>query len=128
MKEIAIDTSFYIDLVSGVVAVKDIIEHVDRIYVSPIVIGEVLCGLKGRSNRAELARRLDDFCFAPGVEIVALTMKTAEHYAQICAYLREQGTPIPTNDLWIAASAMEHGLALATNDRHFSKIPHLMLI
>jgi predicted nucleic acid-binding protein len=61
------------------------------------------------------------------VGIVLITEDTAERYARIYAYLRTAGRPIPTNDLWIAASAMEHGAELLTTDRHFLDVPQIVV-
>ncbi|NOX61747.1 MAG: type II toxin-antitoxin system VapC family toxin, partial [Chloroflexi bacterium] len=56
-----------------------------------------------------------------------ISQETAERYARIYAYLRQIGRPIPTNDLWIAASALEHNAELLTADRHFLAIPHILV-
>ena len=84
---------------------------------SSISIGELLSGFKGgareRENRDELAEFLD----TPRVSIYRVSEDTAEFYAEILNGLRSAGTPIPTNDIWIAAQAMEHGLRLVSMDR-----------
>ena len=64
---------------------------------------------------------------SPRVKVVPTTAETAERYARIYAYLRSQGRPIPTNDLWIAASAMEHGAELITLDHHFQNMPQIAI-
>jgi len=51
--------------------------------------------------------------------------ETAEHYARIFVQLKRAGTPVPDNDLWIAAIALEFDLTLITRDRHFERIPQL---
>jgi predicted nucleic acid-binding protein len=65
------------------------------------------------------------FLDAPRVEILPVTEETAEYYAIVYKDLRAKGRPIPTNDLWIAAAAMEHGLALVSRDRHFGEVEGL---
>ncbi|MFH7327123.1 PIN domain-containing protein, partial [Desulfurivibrio sp. C05AmB] len=82
------------------------------------------CGNRERLNRDELESFLD----SPRVELLPVEEETAEFYAQIFADLKLRGRPIPTNDLWIAASAMQHGLALATYDDHFSSVSGLLLV
>ena len=74
-------------------------------------------------NRNEL----DQFLDSPRVYTIAIDDETAEFYAQIFSELRLKGRPIPSNDLWIAASALQHGLALASYDEHFSHISGLLL-
>jgi len=60
------------------------------------------------------------------VRIVEIDEETAERYAVVTDYLRRAGTPVPTNDLWIAASAMQHGLKVLTADAHYLKIPQVI--
>ena len=81
-------------------------------------------GDKDAGNRAVLR----DFLTRPRVRVVPLTATTAEFYAHILAGLRARGTPIPTNDIWIAACAMEHGASPATSDRHFASVPGLLCL
>jgi tRNA(fMet)-specific endonuclease VapC len=63
----------------------------------------------------------------PTVEVLLPDRETAEQYARLFVQLKRAGTPIPDNDLWIAALALQHGLRLVTRDAHFSKIPQLLL-
>jgi tRNA(fMet)-specific endonuclease VapC len=69
--------------------------------------------------------RLHRFLAEPGVEVLYASESTTYHYAGLYRQLRNQGTPIPTNDLWIAALVIEHQLMLATRDRHFASVPQL---
>jgi tRNA(fMet)-specific endonuclease VapC len=62
------------------------------------------------------------------VDLLSVDDGTAEFHAQIFADLKQKGRPIPTNDLWLAASAMQYGLALATYDDHFTSISGLLLV
>jgi predicted nucleic acid-binding protein len=95
------------------------------IAVNPIILGELRAGfLRGvhrRKNEGELRR----FLASARVFVVAIDEETAERYAVIVDSLRAAGTPIPTNDVWIAASAMQHGLGVLTTDRHFHRIPQV---
>ncbi|MBK8098871.1 MAG: PIN domain-containing protein [Planctomycetes bacterium] len=78
-------------------------------------------GSRARANERTLQR----FLSKPGVDILLATEATTHHFAGLHAQLRAQGTPIPTNDLWIAALVVEHGLVLCSRDRHFAAIPQL---
>ena len=125
MRAILLDTNAYTAFMLGAAEVVDVVAHADRLYLNSIVLGELLggfaAGTREPKNRAELARFLD----SPRVEVLPITADTADSYALIYVGLRRKGHPIPTNDLWIAASAMEHGAALLTRDAHFSHIDGL---
>ena len=125
MRAILLDTNAYTAFMLGAAEVVDVVAHADRLYLNSIVLGELLggfaAGTREPKNRAELARFLD----SPRVEVLPITADTADSYALIYAGLRRKGHPIPTNDLWIAASALEHGAALLTRDAHFSHIDGL---
>ncbi len=128
MKRIIVDTNFYVAFKKGNDAAVLTIQRADYIAVNTIVLGELLagfrCGDKERGNREEL----DAFLDSPRVDFLLIDDTTAEFYAQIFAELKQRGRPIPTNDLWLAASAMQHGLALATYDQHFNSISGLLLV
>ena len=125
MRPILLDTNAYTAFMLGEAAVVEVVAHAERICLNSIVLGELLGGFAAGSreakNRAELARFLD----SPRVEVVPVTAHTADHYALVYLGLRRKGQPIPTNDLWIAASALEHGAALLTHDAHFAQIDGL---
>ena len=125
MRPILIDTNAYTAFMLGEAAVVEVLAHAERICLSSIVLGELLggfaAGTRESKNRAELARFMD----SPRVEVVPVTAQTADSYALIYSALRRKGQPIPTNDLWIAASALEQGAALLTRDAHFAHIDGL---
>ncbi len=127
MSKILIDTNIYSSALRGMPDVVAILRKAERIAVSSISIGELLSGFKGgtreQKNRDELAEFLD----APRVDVFPVDEGTAEFYAAILNQLRQQGRPIPTNDIWIAAVAQQHGLALYSNDAHFQQIAGLLL-
>ena len=91
-----------------------------RIYLPLIVSGEYRVGLRG-SNRAteleDLLRVLEREC-----GILTIDVETTRHYADIRYSCRKSGTPIPENDLWIAAMAFRHGLPILSRDRHFDSV------
>lgn len=109
----------------GEAEVVEAMAHAESLLLNSVVLGELLAGFAAGSrqskNRAELAKFMD----SPRVDVVSVTAHTADSYALVYAGLRRKGQPIPTNDLWIAASALEHGAALLTRDAHFSKIDGL---
>ena len=125
MRPILIDTNAYTAFMLGDAAVVEVVAHAERICLNSIVLGELLggfaAGTREAKNRAELARFMD----SPRVEAVPVTAETADSYALVYSSLRRKGQPIPTNDLWIAASALEHGAALLTRDTHFGQIDGL---
>ena len=104
-----------------------ILQHAEYIGVNSVILGELLagfrCGNREKQNRLEL----DQFLDSARVVTIAVDDETAEFYAQVFSELRQKGRPIPSNDLWLAASALQHGLALATFDDHFSSISGLLL-
>lgn len=127
MKKILVDTNVYVAFKRNEARAVELLRRVEYIGVSAIILGELLagfrCGGKEKENRGELEQFLD----SSRVEVLTVDEATAEFYASIFRALREKGRPIPTNDLWLAASAMQHGLALATLDEHFSQIDGLLL-
>ena len=127
MNALLIDTNIYTHAMRGDADVVAVLQKAARIAICSISIGELLSGFKGgnreRQNRDEFAEFLD----APRVEIRAITENTAEFYADILHRLRASGTPIPTNDIWIAAVAFEHGMRLFTKDHHFQHVSGLIL-
>lgn len=125
MRPILLDTNAYTSFMLGEAEVVDVVAHAETLYLNSVVIGELLggfaAGTRQQKNRAELARFLD----SPRVEVLPITAMTADSYALVYAGLRRRGQPIPTNDLWIAASALEHGAAVLTRDAHFAQIDSL---
>ncbi len=99
----------------------------DEVYLPAVVIGELLAGFKKGNTEQRNREILDQFLAVPHVGTLPLDEETAERYAVILDFLRRQGTPIPTNDLWIAACAMQHGLVMITADRHFLKLPQVVV-
>lgn len=125
MRSIQVDTNAYTALRLGDDGVVEVMAYAQALLVNSVVLGELLAGFAAGTrearNRAELAAFLD----SPRVQVVPITALTADSYALVYAGLRRKGKPIPTNDLWIAASALEHGAALLTRDSHFAAIDGL---
>lgn len=127
MKRIIIDTNFYVAFKRNDAEAVSLLRRADYIGVNTVILGELLagfrCGNKERDNRAELDRFLD----SARVNLLVVDDETSEFYAQVFSELRQKGRPIPSNDLWLAASALQHGLALATLDDHFTHISSILL-
>jgi predicted nucleic acid-binding protein len=126
MKRIFLDTSAYSGFKRGVRPVLECLRHADEIHVNAIVVGELLAGFRGgrleRENRKELA----EFLRSPRLRLDPLTDETSERYAEIFDHLRRAGRPIPTNDIWNAATAMQFGLVMLTTDRHYLDVRQII--
>jgi len=125
--KIALDTSAFSVFLRGNEDVSLAIQEADEITLTPIVLGELRAGFLMGRHRARNESVLREFMASPRVRMRDIDEETAERYAAIFAYLRAQGTPIPTNDIWIAASAMQHGLKLITTDKHYLKLPQIIV-
>ena len=127
MKKLMIDTSAYAAFKRGHPDAKSQIRKATSILLPVIVLGELWAGFEVVSHRKVNRDELDAFLNSPRVSVAPIVNATAERYARIYAYLRKNGRPVPTNDLWIAASAMEHSAALMTADAHFLHIPQILV-
>jgi len=122
-----VDTSAYSAFMRGHGEIKVALQEADEIFVNSIVLGELRAGfIKGRRRRKN-DDELNTFLASPRVKLLDVTEETAERYAVILNSLWQAGTPIPTNDIWIAASAMEYGLELLTTDEHYQKVPQVIV-
>ena len=120
---ILIDSNRFIDFCAGVEEVVTTFEQAAVLVIPFIVLAEIRVGAQLAKRGENQVRALGELLNQPGVRTVHSTDGTAHHYASIFAQLRRKGTPIPTNDIWIAALALEHNLILYTRDAHFDKIP-----
>jgi predicted nucleic acid-binding protein len=126
MKKILIDTNIYSAFKVDNKDVVDVLRTVEYIGINSTVLGELYSGFKLGSREVENRSELDAFLDSPRVFFYSIDEATAEIYAEIFKTLRQKGTPIPTNDIWIAATAMQHGLAVYSLDKHFEEIPGLL--
>ena len=122
---LAIDTNRYVDLCRGLAEAVETLEAADRIFVPFVVVAELRAGFSVGKRGAENERILRRFLIKDGVEVLFADDQTTHHYATAYRQLREQGTPIPTNDLWIAALVLQHNLVLFARDQHFDRLPQL---
>jgi tRNA(fMet)-specific endonuclease VapC len=105
-----------------------ILQTYRQILLSPVVIGELLTGFR-RGNQEEKNRlQLKEFLGRDRIVTLSITSETADFYSFILTTLKTQGTPVPVNDIWIAASAMETGAVIATSDIHFTHIKGIEII
>ncbi len=127
MIRLCLDTTGYSRLMRGQPELQQRLEAVDEILLPVTVLGELHAGFQGgRQLEANLAL-LADFRRQPGVVVVDVTDNIAQRYAAIVTSLKRQGTPIPTNDIWIAATALENGGRIVAYDSHFEAVPGLIV-
>jgi len=127
VSRILLDTSAVSAFLRGHENIVDAARAADRIAVNPVVLGELSAGFHGGSRHDDNLRILERFLRSPRVRILGIDAETADSYAQIYDSLRLAGTPIPTNDIWIAASAMQFGLQLVTTDAHYEHVVQISL-
>jgi tRNA(fMet)-specific endonuclease VapC len=120
-----LDTNAYSALMRGETEVADRVRRSERILFSPIVIGELLYGFRNGTRNAENTRQLDAFLDEPFVELMTVTRTTADRFAAVSSSLKKKGRPLPVNDIWIAAQALEAGADLLSSDMHFGEVEGL---
>ena len=126
MSRIHLDTSAYSAFKRGHSRLRHLIREARQIEIDAIVLGELHAGFLKGSRTAENLAELAEFLASPRVAVVAVDEDTARRYAHILQSLQAAGTPIPTNDIWIAASAMQCGSTLVTADAHFRRVPQIV--
>jgi tRNA(fMet)-specific endonuclease VapC len=125
MRPLIIDTNAYVAFKRGDPRILKALATADTLFFSVTVLGELLAGFAAGMKEAKNREELSKFLESPRVSVYPITELTADNYALIYASLRRKGQPIPTNDLWIAASALEHGAGVLTLDAHFKHIDGL---
>jgi predicted nucleic acid-binding protein len=117
-----LDTSAYSHFQRGDADVVALLDGAQWVGVPAVVLGELRTGfiLGGRRERHEA--QLRDFLAHPAVDVVAVDDEVSRHYAEIVCDLRAAGSPLPTNDVWIAATASRAGALLLTYDAHFAGV------
>jgi tRNA(fMet)-specific endonuclease VapC len=122
-----LDTSAYSSFMRGHQEIKEALQSADSIAVNPIVLGELQAGFQHGRHVEKNRNTLKQFLASPRVHVVDMDEETAERYAVIVNALWTIGRPIPTNDLWIAASAMQYGLTILTTDAHFKHVAQVLV-
>jgi tRNA(fMet)-specific endonuclease VapC len=122
---IAIDTNVYRTFCEGLSSAVEHFAQAVEIHIPYVVLAELragfLCGTVAKKNE----RILIQFLNRPRVRILLPDEATTHHYARVFAQLRAQGTPIPTNDMWIAALVLQHDLQLYSRDSHYDNLPQI---
>jgi len=124
--KIMLDTSAYVGFKRDAVEAVEIIVKAELIIFSPVVMGELMFGFRNGTRFKKNMDDLDRFLKHEAVDLVPIGKITSDRYSRIAVNLRKPGTPIPTNDIWVAAQAMEQGAELITSDHHFDKINGLV--
>jgi tRNA(fMet)-specific endonuclease VapC len=120
-----LDTNAYTALRLGREIVAEQVQRSEQVLLSVVVAGELLFGFRHGSRYDENAGALREFLGDPNVTVLPITWTTAEIFGLLSAALRKRGTPIPTNDIWLAAQAMEADATLLSSDRHFGRVDGL---
>lgn len=128
MSSLLLDTNIYTHALKGDAQVVATLRKASRIAISSISLGELFSGFKGGNQEQKNRAELEEFLDTPRVNLYGITEDTAEFYADILNRLKKAGTPIPTNDIWIAAVAFEHGFRLYSKDQHFRYVQGLVLV
>ncbi|MCP5113886.1 MAG: type II toxin-antitoxin system VapC family toxin [bacterium] len=123
--KVALDTNRLTDLFRGDAALAEWIGACEEVWIPLVVLAEMKAGFYGGTQQHKNELLLRRFLTKPSAGILMPGRETAEHYARLFVQLKRAGTPIPDNDLWIAALALEHDLVLITRDEHFQRIPQL---
>ena len=128
MSAILLDTNAYIRYLGGDERVLGELGRADTVFLSVFVLGELFAGFAGGSRARQNHDILDAFIGKPTVQVLDATPNTAEVFGALRESMRKTGTPLPINDLWIAAHAFETGSMLVTFDEHFERIPNLRVL
>ena len=125
MSRFCLDTSAYSHFKRGDSKVVELVDSADWLGMPFVVLGELWVGFiqGGRLEQNEV--ELNEFLANPVVELLAIDEEVAQIYAQILVALRKAATPIPTNDIWIAAVSVRYGATLLTYDAHFHAVTRL---
>jgi tRNA(fMet)-specific endonuclease VapC len=127
VNHILLDTNAYVAFKQGQADAVDIIQRAQILALNSIVLGELLAGFAVGSREAKNRAELQQFLASDRVQVIRVDDGTAAYYATVYRNLRSKGQPIPTNDMWIAASALQHGFALFSYDRHFLFVDGLLV-
>jgi tRNA(fMet)-specific endonuclease VapC len=123
-----LDTNAYAALKRGDARIEDFVRTAETLFVSIIVLGELYFGFHDGSRFRENLAELERFLAHPFVKVAFLNEASADRFGRIATTLKRAGTPIPTNDIWIAAQCLDHGAELITLDEHhFRKVPGLLI-
>ena len=123
---LALDTNRYVDLCKGIEGTVRLVATAETVFLPFVVVAELRAGFAVGKRAVENERVLRRFLLKEGVAVLYPDDQTTHHYASAFRQLRVQGTPIPTNDVWIAALVLQHNLTIHARDRHFDHLPQLV--
>ena len=123
---VALDTNRITDLFRGDLELAEQLGTAEEVWIPLFALGEIKAGFQGGTQQRRNESLLNRLLAKPTVGVLLPSRETAESYARIFVQLRRAGTPVPDNDLWIAALVLEHDLVLITRDRHFERIPQVI--
>lgn len=123
--KLVLDTNAYCLCDVGQEEALDLAERAKSLFLPTIVYGELYYGFRHGKKFDTNLRRLDQFIEQYDVEIISVDLDVARKFGDIFAALRRKATPIPTNDIWIAACCMSIGGTLLTSDRHFKNVDQI---
>ena len=126
--KLLLDTNRYTDFCKGVPDSVSVVTSAERVFLPFVALAELRAGFRAGTQSRRNEETLARFLLSPRVGVLWPDDATTQTYAGLFAQLRSQGTPIPTNDIWIAALAVQHGLALHSRDAHFDSIPQLLRV
>lgn len=122
-----LDTNAYSRMRQGNERLQVCLEEADLLVVPAVVLGELYAGFEMGTRRVENEARLEAFLELPSVRIQEVNQDVARRYGILVRQMWQAGTPLPTNDLWVAATALESGARLVTYDDHFQHVPGLLV-
>ena len=125
MKWILLDTNAYSAYRRGNSEVLEALGRAERVFMSVFVLGELLYGFRGGNRYVQNRRELSAFLDKPSVFVATATDDTSEQFAVTKEALRQAGTPLPMNDVWIASHCLQLGATMVTLDGHFGNVPGL---
>jgi tRNA(fMet)-specific endonuclease VapC len=127
---VLLDTNRLTDALRGDASVKGLVEEATEVWIPFVTLAEIKAGFAGgdAKKQAHNEALLLRFLRLKSVGALYADRETTEVYARLFVQLRKSGTPIPTNDLWIASLAVQHQLGLITRDSHFAKVPQVSLV
>jgi predicted nucleic acid-binding protein len=125
VRDILLDTNAYAAFKRGLPEAVEVLAHAPRVGINSIVLGELLSGFAVGIREAANRQALEQFLASERVHQLVIDAVTAAQYAVVYRELRRRGRPIPTNDMWIAASALQHGFAVLSDDGYFHEVSGL---
>jgi tRNA(fMet)-specific endonuclease VapC len=121
-----LDTNIIIALFADEAAVKNRLAQADEVFIPSITVGELYYGARKSGRSKENLERIDEF--VANSAVIECDAQTARYYGEVKHKLRLKGRPLPENDIWIAAVALQYTLILVTRDAHFNEIENLQTV